>query len=122
MFRKRKTEIGFEKASVYHAIGMLLEMIFDNSKEVVFESDLDFESHLYQINETSNEENEEEIDFEDQLMSVIALLCESFKGRPDLIEECKNYCLLKFNIIIEDITFDNEQKPYLTLVIDNKAD
>lgn len=113
MSQEREAEIGYEKASVYHAIGVLLGMVLNNS-EVVFESDFELKPHSCQT--------EKEVDIEDQLMSVVALLCEPFKGRPDLIEECKDYCFLEVGITIEAITFDNEQKPYLTLVSDRKVD
>lgn len=40
MSKKKNAEISFDKKYVYHAIGVLLCLVFDQSKEVVFESDL----------------------------------------------------------------------------------
>lgn len=114
MSAEKSAEVVLNKESLFHSIGILCDMM------IGFEEN--FQSCFDENEETYDDDRIN--DHVDLIMSTLALLCEPFNDHPDLIEECKNYCLMNCGIDIESIMFDDEDtdlpaEVHLTLVSDN---
>lgn len=113
MGKPDKSEISINKESLYIAIGLTLKISLEFDEKMIHllkditEIELAEGITIPELHARHPDipQEEDENNISTQLTSILALLCEPLKGRPDLIEECIQYVFTRYSIKIGAINF-----------------